>query len=484
VHGAIDLEPVELEIIDTPTFQRLRRIRQLAMVSQVYPGADHSRFLHSLGVFSIMSRILQRLREVAPHSIPEEDVPKLRLAALLHDVGQYPYSHLMERAPLPPREIQLGAQAVEQKSAVASAEQTPGQFPDHEELGQYILSNRIDVQSVLSAYGYDAEEIGSIFRGRHNKVLYNQICTSALDVDRMDYMLRDAHYSGVPYGQIDLDYIVHNLELDDNERLCVNAKAVPSVEHFLLSRWYNYGQVVHQKAVMGMEHLGSTLLSRLIERHLLPWTRERVFEIVVSEAKFLGFDDSYVDRRVQRLSDAAALDKPEQLMAYAIRNRVKPRCVYEGSADVRSGEAHRLRLFKSQIPGKVPSWAKRFSIPEGFWMLADSKPRTLEELKPYGGLTDEEADQEDGAEGRRAERRKKLVRVKERTGISTCLMDKKESLLEPLKNATFRVVRVYVLMPDEIKDVRRKHDRPGWRLKYKEEAERIRDHIGDDLGIR
>ena len=97
VHGDIGLSKLETELIDTPTFQRLRRIKQLGFAYTVYPNARHSRFEHSLGVMHIMGRILESLRSKDNDAISDEHVRKLRIAALLHDIGHYPYSHLMEK---------------------------------------------------------------------------------------------------------------------------------------------------------------------------------------------------------------------------------------------------------------------------------------------------------------------------------------------------------------------------------------------------
>jgi HD superfamily phosphohydrolase len=424
IHGAIDLSPVEMEIIDTPSFQRLRRIRQLAMANRVYPGADHSRFVHSLGVFAIMSQVVARLRKIAPVVISAEDAPKLRLAALLHDVGHYPYSHVMEKVELPTPPTRPESEPIQPREAEHGVRvaPTPGEYPKHVEVGERVVCRRGDIKSALKARGFDPHEIASIFCGKHRESLYNQLATSALDVDRMDYMLRDAHYTGVPFGRIDLHYITRNIEIDDEGKLCINPKAVPSVEHFLLSRWYNYGVIVFQKTVMGMEALTRALLRRMVEDvqwKEVPRTREEVWKLVDDRERFLQFDDVFVEARIRELASAARSPDPASLMARAIVDRVKPRCVFEayGGADDRDGLSDRSRRLIDFYELKKVQWADKYGIPQEYWFLADSRPRILEEVKLLGTLTDEEQDRGE-AEGERAQKRAKVIRVKRPDGSS------------------------------------------------------------------
>lgn len=481
VHGAIDLEQIELDLIDTPTFQRLRRIKQLAMASQVYPGADHSRFLHSLGVFSIMCRLVERL--VASNVIPDEDVRTLRVAALLHDVGHYPYSHLLEKVPLPPVEASPEESEIVEVARGSKLDTKHGEFPKHEELSETIICGRSDVRSVLESWQCDPNEVVSVILGNHGKAVYNQLLTSGLDVDRMDYMLRDAHYTGVPYGRIDLDYILRNLELDNQDRLCVNAKAVPSVEHFLLSRWYNYGQIVFQKTVMGMECLMKELLRRMVETGLLPSSQADIRSIILDEREFLRFDDIYVDSRIRELAARENTD-PTTVIAQAAVSRVKPRCVFEGLADVVDGQKdERVFLFtnEKQIPAQIPQWAKTFGPATDYWLMADSGPRTIGELKPQRTLSDEERDPEDSDENQKS--RAKLIRVKEADRSSSYILDKESSLLWPLRHATFRVMRMFVLFPDEVRATYTGVAQPAFRDSFKERAQHITAHITNEMGL-
>ncbi len=476
VHGAIDLNQVEVDVIDTPSFQRLRRIRQLAMASQVYPGADHSRFVHSLGVFSIMCRLTEHLRG---ERLKEKDIQKLRLAALLHDIGHYPYSHLMEKVPLPP---EVKTDEIRAKRNVPKAERAPGSYPGHEEIGQRVLTKRKDISSVLKTYGNDPLEIAQIFQGRHPIRFYNQLAASGLDVDRLDYMLRDAHYSGVPYGKIDLEYILRNVSINSKGEFCISPKAIPSTEHFLLSRWYNYGQIVFQKTVMGMEALIVRLLERMVQNKTLPDSAKKIYSIVENESEFLHFDDSFINEKIRQLALAKRLDSPENIMACAILNRIKPRCVYEGVADVKDGEGQKIKLFAEQIPQRIKKWTEKFNIDPDFWVLGDSKPRSLEEASLYSTLSDEQVKMDDPTNDR-AKQMTKVIKVANTDETSTYLIDDKTSQLNPLSQATFRVVRLFVLFPSEVEAATQEHLKRNWRNEFKKKAERIKKHIEKDLRL-
>lgn len=159
IHGDIHLSAIEREVIDTPSFQRLRYLKQLGMGHLVYPNATHTRFAHSLGTLAIMLRVLRVAKEHQKISISEEDEKDLRLAALLHDIGHYPYSHLMETVD----EVTLTEDFVSH----GSGEKRPidvnmEKYPKHEELGKIIVTTQPDL---LEAIGNDgrSQRIAELF---------------------------------------------------------------------------------------------------------------------------------------------------------------------------------------------------------------------------------------------------------------------------------------------------------------------------------
>lgn len=144
VHGEIPISRLEQQLIDAPSFQRLRKLRQLGLATLVYPNASHSRFAHSLGVFQIMSRIIDLL--VQRKRFDDDDRRNMRVASLLHDIGHYPYSHLMEYVD---RDKHRPSYLSRPKTTKASQLEKASRYPDHEKIGQLAITKRPDIASVL-----------------------------------------------------------------------------------------------------------------------------------------------------------------------------------------------------------------------------------------------------------------------------------------------------------------------------------------------
>jgi uncharacterized protein len=194
VHGLIRIEPEDaflLDLIDTREFQRLRRVRQLGVSSLTYPGAEHSRFAHSLGVMNFAQRILAALghryrKDSAAADLLKAHERTVKAAALLHDIGHGPFSHLMERA--------FGAHA------------------DHEEkTSELIRSDQSDVNVVLLRHNVQPGAVCDIIDKTSEHRLLVDIVSSQLDADRMDYILRDALATGVKYGAYDSEWLLNTL---------------------------------------------------------------------------------------------------------------------------------------------------------------------------------------------------------------------------------------------------------------------------------
>ena len=257
VYGGIAITQMELEIIDTPIFQRLRGLRQLARVNFVFPGAEHSRYVHSLGVLYIMGLMTDHLLKKG--MLEEEDAVKMRAAALLHDIGHYPLSHLGESVysyrkdnKIADSIIELGEQS--EKKHLYEMSSSHSNSAHHERLGKYIVVNNRLISRILKKNGLDPDEIGSIFTGElgSRNMVYTQLLHSSLDADRLDYLLRDSYQTGVKYGLVDLQYLVRllvvvedpGLPKRNNKVLACIKKGQHVVEHFLMSRYFHYSQVL------------------------------------------------------------------------------------------------------------------------------------------------------------------------------------------------------------------------------------------------
>ncbi|MFC7068352.1 HD domain-containing protein [Halobaculum lipolyticum] len=200
VHDYITLDPVAADLLDTRTLQRLRHIKQLSTVRLVYPSASHTRFEHSLGVYHLASRALAHL------GVDGDRARHLKAAALLHDVGHGPYGHQTE-------------EVIARRTGV-----------DHDEIGD--LLGDTDAGAVLERHGLSVDRVAAIVRGEGE---LGQLVSGELDVDRMDYLVRDAHHTGVPYGTIDHGRLVRELQYRDGALVLAEGN-VQTAESLLLAR--------------------------------------------------------------------------------------------------------------------------------------------------------------------------------------------------------------------------------------------------------
>ncbi|MCS6767364.1 MAG: HD domain-containing protein [Candidatus Nitrosocaldus sp.] len=226
VHGYFYLSGVEKDIVDSPIFQRLRRIRQLASAYLTYPSAQHTRFEHSLGAMHLAGHAGNVLKEKGYVS-DEDTVQMLRLAALLHDIGHGPFSHLFE-------------EVLEVKGSVT-----------HEDIGRRMIRESA-ISDTLARHGYGAGEVSDLAFGQSSSRFLNEIISGGLSVDLMDYLQRDAYFTGAHYGRIDAERIISSLEVYDN-RLAIDRAALNSFESLLIARYQMFKAVYFHKTVRAAE---------------------------------------------------------------------------------------------------------------------------------------------------------------------------------------------------------------------------------------
>ncbi len=244
VHGLVDFEGdaerVVSALLGAREVQRLRRIRQLGLTSLVFPGAEHSRFAHAVGAAHVMTRLFSRIRAIehtlpVEHRLDDEGARDALAAALLHDLGHGPFSHLFE-------DVQPGHKHHEDWTVEAICD--PG----------------TEVHRALEGLSAGmAERVADMLHGRHRLRYLARAVSGTLDVDRADYLLRDSHMTGVRYGLYDLDWLLRALgfgEVAGEWVLAVEGrKGLPPIESFFLGRHFMYQQVYHHKATRAAEAL-------------------------------------------------------------------------------------------------------------------------------------------------------------------------------------------------------------------------------------
>lgn len=216
------------DIIQHPYFQRLNRIRQLGMSYMVYPGAQHSRFLHSLGAMHLMQEAIMQLKSKG-NDITDEEAQGVLAAILLHDVGHAPFSHVLEHL------------------------FTKG--TTHEEISLEIM------RQLNKEFNGKLNLCIEIFQDKYPKKFLHQLVSSQLDVDRLDYLIRDSFFTGVVEGAVGTERIIKMLNVW-NDNLCVEAKGIYSIEKFLIARRIMYWQVYYHKTSVAAERVLINLIKR------------------------------------------------------------------------------------------------------------------------------------------------------------------------------------------------------------------------------
>ena len=264
IHGHIEVEKEFLPIIDNPYFQRLRGIKQNSLLYFVYPSATHDRFAHSLGAYHLMRKVIKN----GMMDMSKEDAFHLKAAALLHDIGHGPYSHLWERL-----------------------------VPDfdHEAMSEKIITEV-----------FNLPEVAKIIKKEHP---YSQLLSSVVDVDKLDYMSRDSYFCGVGYGRTDTSRILRYLYVKEG-KLCVPPKIVSSLEHVITGRISLYKSTYYHHMVRALDFNLIAIITRV--RDLFEKGTEVFADAIMKKAlsgdispeDFLQTDDAFLQYHLKRWSES------------------------------------------------------------------------------------------------------------------------------------------------------------------------------------
>lgn len=235
IHGYIHVEyDVIWKCMNSKEFQRLRRIKQLGASYMVYHTAEHSRFAHSLGVYEIIRRMISENNDIG-QTISEKDKVAVMLAGLLHDVGHGPFSHAFE-----------------------SVSDT-----SHEVFTERIILEDTDIHLILEkAQKGLSNDIAKIINHTHPNGLLTQMVSGQLDADRMDYLLRDAYFTGTKYGEFDLERILRTIRVKDG-KMVVKETGIHTIEDYIMARYHMYWQVYYHPTARSYEVILTNLFQRL-----------------------------------------------------------------------------------------------------------------------------------------------------------------------------------------------------------------------------
>jgi HD superfamily phosphohydrolase len=277
VHGYIPITETERRIIDTKIFQRLRRISHLGLASFVYPGATHTRFAHSLGALFVMDKMCESL--IPQGYVNADDRHTLRLSALLHDIGQAPFSHVIDRL-------------------FSDEDKTAG----HVQLGISLIRTS-EIRDILSKDSFSVDEIEKMLLKRKGLEYptYSDLLDSDMDVDKIDYLLRDSLHTGVTYGAVDAQRLLRTITADPEGGIAVQDRGKHAVENLIIARYHMFQTVYWHKTVAAFE----LMLRRAYEELLKEPSSERVVPDTQEVKKMCS--DGSVDRFC-RFDDASVFN--------------------------------------------------------------------------------------------------------------------------------------------------------------------------------
>jgi hypothetical protein len=306
LYGFVPITGWEEQIINSPFFQRLRWIKQLSFANYIFPGAEHNRFGHTIGVMHSMDQMLRALGLAVPdHELfdPKATSPaamlhkSLRISALMHDIGTFPFSHTVEYAYM--------RHGNDQRRLPERAKKLSN---NHEHLGAFIIKNtRFEggITRILEDVGIDVAMISKIIKGESPYTIANQLMHSDLDADRMDYLLRDSYYTGIQYGQFDRDYILANLTTFDLGRgqlgFGVRENAMRAVEDFLIARFNWYSQVIKNPQSSKFDVISTRIAEKFLEEDLIYQFHDLLSMVEERDERFFWWNDIYFINRCQEV---------------------------------------------------------------------------------------------------------------------------------------------------------------------------------------
>lgn len=442
VHGTFGISELESDILSTPVFQRLHNVKQLGLAHLVYPGAGYSRFAHSVGACHVAGRMVRAIEQNCEHKLDEHQIQLYRLAALLHDIGHYPFSHAMEHV------LQDHYKAAQFLSDNSFGPQTsvlsedPPAF-DHETLGRKIIEVDEQIGRVLRQHSFTREEIKAVFSRETPGVLSNLV-SSDLDCDRLDYLMRTAHGAGIPYGGVDVEYLTTQLCIDSEGHLCLAKKALRAADHFLVSRYYDYTQVAYHKTVVGLEQVLRDVISGLVSRGLdcsSVAMRRRIADGSIS-----AFDDQAIVSEMRTcLNQLGNQDEILSRKLKSVLRREAPKLIVSSERIAPRSQENVYLNNVDQLRKSIAQWAQHFSIDPRLWHLWKAKLNLTKigSTVSTGSTFDDEFEEE----------RQQVVRIltthpKDSASKSKPLIEHDFALMKQLSDVRLYSIRLYVHLPE------------------------------------
>ncbi len=439
IHGYITLNRVETRILETLYYQRLRWIRQLGFSFYIFPGATHTRHAHALGVSHVMDRILRalglattddKLFDPKAHDDKTTFHRMMRLAAMLHDIGTFPFSHSVEMAYINfwRHQAEVGK---------------PKYVANHETLGMHIIQNTDfegGITRILKEEGIDPMELSRIISGKSDNLLANQLMHADVDADRMDYLIRDAHHTGVKIGLFDLDFLIRSLRLhqaNGHSMLCIHEDGINVVDSFLVSRYFWYSQIIHEGTGYKFDLLAAKICEYFLENKLSYSFENLVEKVVMNPNEYFTFNDSYFMAKLHeylagRIKHPMIGELSEMLARRAPPAQIR---VAPLKPTVVRDEEHRRELVHQCR--KAVAWLKEelAAIDKEAWLIDDIPTRDVMFTRNVESLKKDKKHPVNSSDS---------VKVLTRHGELRLLVDVSQSLMKVLSQYRNFIPRVYL----------------------------------------
>lgn len=406
IHGYISITAVEDEIIRSPIFQRLRHVKQLGLANLVFPGAEHSRFAHSLGVMHIVHRLTQVL---AP-PLDTEQQQLLRVGALLHDVGHFPLSHAMElaleeseqRTAATENQRWAGSWARELLTAVPTPQPKARGDKLHEFLGMTIIQET-EIAQILDRHNLSPLVVTAIAMGKTAELdpkevdaqvltVMSQMLHSQIDADRIDYLLRDSNFSGVEAGGFDLPKLYKEACWAAGQ-YGFKISGLRAVEQFLMTRHTNYRRIVLNKHVQAFERMAKDVYLELAAKGKAPSFKDIESMLKADPNAWVRFNDHYF---MYKVADCVRDNELDELTVRRAKGIMNGQPLIEVKVEERyctKDEWVTYSVDGSTIPQSeeaLAELAQKAGVQREELQVIDSDLRVIDETKDPIGIMDSE----------------------------------------------------------------------------------------------
>ena len=365
--------------------------------------------------------------------ISEDEIQYYRLAALLHDIGHYPFSHVMEKSVSNYYTLQtINSNSHRNGHSIQ-------EYYSHDRLGRQIILKDPGINQVLDSENISAKLISELLRPHSPEVRFPSLLNSDLDADRIDYLLRTAHLTALPYGLHDINYLISQFTVGGkNNRLCLPYKALAAADHFLISRYFQYKQIVYHKTTSGIEKILQDLIMALLDDDLD--CTKSVIQDKIENGAWRDFNDHFILEKIKQIRNN---DRILKIKADSILYRQPPKAIvsYEhlGTRDHQQGFASMV----NELESLIPDLAKRYDIPEDLWEVVEIPINSITSMgsrMPVSEMLDPKESH--------YEQLGRSIFIKEDNDEPRTIMEMDNSLMKILSDHFLYILRLYVLFPD------------------------------------